>query len=108
MLFDRIRVRVAILNAEIIDSILVVEGISMLLFCGIFMSHAPVMMFCVHGFLPGSHLQDSSIAVAYTADGCLSVWDCLGRVCLRKESVLELLGLADEGQGGVSVEGKLL
>lgn len=50
-------------------------------------------------------MRDSSIAVTYNADGCLRVWDCLGRVCLQKITVLELLGLAAEGQGGVSVEG---
>jgi hypothetical protein len=54
----------------------------------------------------GSHLRASSIVVAYSADGCLSVWDCLSRVCLQKVAVLELLGLG--GQGGVSVEGKAL
>jgi hypothetical protein len=63
------------------------------------------LVFCVLRCCAGSHLRDSSIAVAYTADGCLSVWDCLSRVCLQKVTVLELLGLAGEGHGGVSVEG---
>ena len=53
----------------------------------------------------GSHLRDSSVAVAYTADGSLSVWDCLSRRCVQRVTVLELLSLAGGSEGGISIEG---
>jgi hypothetical protein len=67
--------------------------------------HVICFLYIYYKFCTGSHLRDSSIAVVYTADGCLRVWDCLSRTCLQKISVLELLGLTGQERGGVSVEG---